>query len=157
MAKARASGTLGRSGFHFLLPTPIKLLGDRDDGVCLRATGVLLAFGPEAKAATAALTKLLFDSRRRAALRAEAALVLGYVSTGEALAVNALVQGLHDAAFDVRIHAICALARIGPAAAGSVPALRECLKDPALREAATETIGRITEPTAFPPLEMLNQ
>ncbi len=112
VVKARAAQAPGRGGCRWLLPTLIELLDDREDAVCLRATRMLLVSGPEARTATAPLAKLFLDSRRTAALRAEAALVLGHVSRGEALAVKALVQGLHDAAFEVRIHAICALALI---------------------------------------------
>ena len=91
------------------------------------AAQVLGQIGPEAKAATAALSQAIGDENCE--VRKSAAVALGKLGSEAKEAAPALIRALNDSDYYVREYAAAALGKIGPEAKAAVPDLIQSLKD----------------------------
>lgn len=119
----------------------VRLLGDRDEDVRLRASDALVAIRPDAAVFLPEVVQILDDEDGPG--RAAAARVLGAMGPAARDAVHALVRALRDRREEVRAQAATALGEIEESARSAVPALIEAMKDREIRWRAADALGRI--------------
>jgi HEAT repeat protein len=146
LAVARAVDQIMQAAEEADLPTLLRQLQHRDESLRLRAAKALGKLGPAAKSALPHLTAALGDEDadvRHAALAA-LRLVQPSVRPGDAEA-NALARDLQDPDPANRLRAVKSLAGLGNAAGPAAAALESLLddKDPDVRRAASEALGRL--------------
>ncbi len=129
-------------GLRKVLQAVIEAVADPDERVRLAVIDVLEALGPEAAPAVPALTAALGDRNRFVIW--SAARALGRIGPTEhtPAAVSGLIRTLDYLDVDVRLAAVLALERLGPAARAAVPALAQSVRlpDPNLRMAALRAL-----------------
>jgi HEAT repeat protein len=127
----------------------IKQLSDPDASERQEATQAVLAFGPDARKAVPALTRLLVD--RDSSVRANAALALGSIGVEDPAqakdAVSALTRMLADSQGAVRLQAALALGKLGPkvahTAVGDLMLSLRDLNSWEIRRAAALSLGQL--------------
>jgi HEAT repeat protein len=144
LAAAEALATVGPAG-KAAVPELAKKIEDQDDDLARAAIGALRALGPVAAPAVPALAKAIQAEER--GLCVDAAQALAAIGPEAGSAVPTLAKQLSNANLrkDERLATLHAIAAIGKSASGAIPAVTKLLgdKDPAIRVAAAETLGRV--------------
>jgi HEAT repeat protein len=149
LAAAEALAAVGPAG-KAAVPELAKKVEGQDDDLARATIGALRALGPVAAPAVPALAKAIQADER--GLCVDAAQALAAIGPEAGPAVPTLAKQLSNAKLrkDERLALLDAVAAIGKSASGSVPAVTKLLgdKDPAIRVAAAETLGRVGVPDA---------
>ena len=127
----------------------VETLSDSDDAVRTAAGRALATTGVDGARAIPRMVSALRDSAH-AAMRSDAASILGDFGSRGVAALPALSEALRDADSRVRASAAEALGKIGPGAAGAIPALMDRLGDPVanVRIKAIEAVMNMRTPAS---------
>jgi HEAT repeat protein len=150
IARRYAAYGLGAAG-AVAADAAIAAAGDSDEKVRTEAMFALSEIGETDGSVAKALAKGAADAVDHVRLHAVDALGTLGINAHTSIAVDALERRLTDSDVEVRFNAVLGLARLADAAAGTVPALRRCLRDENryVQGYAVDALHRIGTPEAM--------